>query len=140
MILLDTDHVTHLQWGGTPAERIARRLQDAGLDIAATTIISYEEHVRGWLARLSTPKSVLYEVEIYAKLRQQYEFYQTLEIEDFTEYAAVEYQRLRHIPVRIGTKDLKVAAIALVSDALLLTKNLRDFRKVPGLRVEDATA
>jgi tRNA(fMet)-specific endonuclease VapC len=32
--------------------------------------------------------------------------------------------------------DLKIAAIALVHDALLLSANLRDFRKVPGLRVE----
>ena len=139
MILLDTDHVTHLQWGGPAAEKISRRLQEAGLDIAATTIISYEEHVRGWLSRLSAPKTLMYEVEIYAKLRQQLEFYQTLEIHDFTEFAAIEFQKLRHIPVRIGTKDLKIAAIALASDALLLTKNLRDFRKVPGLRVEDAT-
>jgi tRNA(fMet)-specific endonuclease VapC len=139
MILLDTDHVTHLQWGGATAQRISRRIQGAGLDVAATTIISYEEHVRGWLSRLSKPKTLMDEVDVYAKLRQQLEFYQTLEIEDFTEFAAVEFQRLKRIPVRIGTKDLKIAAIALVSDALLLTKNLQHFRKVPGLRVEDAT-
>lgn len=33
--------------------------------------------------------------------------------------------------------DLKIVAIALVQDALLLSSNLRDFRQVPGLRVED---
>jgi tRNA(fMet)-specific endonuclease VapC len=33
--------------------------------------------------------------------------------------------------------DLKIAAICLAHDALLLTRNLVDFRRVPGLRVED---
>lgn len=40
---------------------------------------------------------------------------------------------------RIGTMDLKIAAIALANDATLLSRNLRDFGKVPGLRVEDWT-
>jgi tRNA(fMet)-specific endonuclease VapC len=39
--------------------------------------------------------------------------------------------------IRIGTQDLKIAAIALANDALLLSANLRDFEQVPILRVED---
>jgi tRNA(fMet)-specific endonuclease VapC len=33
--------------------------------------------------------------------------------------------------------DLKIAAIALANDATLLSRNLSDFARVPGLRVED---
>jgi tRNA(fMet)-specific endonuclease VapC len=33
--------------------------------------------------------------------------------------------------------DLKIAAINLVHDAILLTRNLVDFAKIPGLRVEN---
>ncbi len=40
-----------------------------------------------------------------------------------------------HLSV-IGTQDMKIAAIALVPDALLLSRNTVDFARVPGLRVE----
>ena len=39
--------------------------------------------------------------------------------------------------IRIGTADHKIAAIAIVTDALLLTANRRDFEKVPGLRFDN---
>lgn len=51
--------------------------------------------------------------------------------------AAAEFERLRKQRIRIGTMDLKIAAIALANNATLLSKNLRDFGKVPGLKVED---
>jgi predicted nucleic acid-binding protein len=35
--------------------------------------------------------------------------------------------------------DLKIAAIALATDELLISANLRDFRKIPGFSVEDWT-
>lgn len=54
--------------------------------------------------------------------------------------AAEQFHELRRARVRIGTMDLRIAAIALVNDATLLSRNLADFRRVPGLRVEDWTA
>lgn len=52
----------------------------------------------------------------------------------------MEFQRLKRSRLRIGTMDLKIAAIALVHDATLITRNRADFAKVPGLRVEDWSA
>ena len=49
MLVLDTDHVSLLQWGGgEEAERLTR-LQAADEEVAVT-VISYEEQTRGWLA------------------------------------------------------------------------------------------
>jgi tRNA(fMet)-specific endonuclease VapC len=39
--------------------------------------------------------------------------------------------------VRIGTMDLRIASLALTHETLLLSRNLVDFQKVPGLRVEN---
>ena len=48
--------------------------------------------------------------------------------------AAHRFNELRRSKFRIGTSDLKIAAVALVSDYLLLTANRQDFERIPGLR------
>jgi tRNA(fMet)-specific endonuclease VapC len=58
-------------------------------------------------------------------------------IPPFDESAADCFEQLRAGGARIGTMDLKIASIALVHDALVLSANLQDFQKVPGLRVEN---
>ncbi|OYV73855.1 MAG: hypothetical protein B7Z74_03225 [Deltaproteobacteria bacterium 21-66-5] len=59
------------------------------------------------------------------------------EIVAFDERAAEQFTGLRRQRLRIGTMDLKIASIALVDDATLVTANLRDFSQVPGLRCEN---
>ena len=55
----------------------------------------------------------------------------------FDEAAARQFDNLRRQKLRIGSRDLKIAATALVDHALLLSANLIDFKRVPGLRVEN---
>ena len=66
-----------------------------------------------------------------------FEFYEEFEIVPFDEAAASEYDALRRRKLRIGSRDLKIAATALVNHALLLSANRTDFERVPGLRVEN---
>ncbi len=56
---------------------------------------------------------------------------------DFDEESAEEFHQLQSQRLTIGSMDLKIAAICLSHDALLLSRNLVDFNKVPGLRVEN---
>ena len=51
--------------------------------------------------------------------------------------AAETFRKLRHHFLRSGTMDLKIASICLAHDALLLTRNLKDFDGIPGLRAEN---
>ncbi len=55
----------------------------------------------------------------------------------FDAEAAEEFERLQKQRIRIGTMDLKIAAIACSHGALLLSRNLRDFTQVPDLTVEN---
>jgi tRNA(fMet)-specific endonuclease VapC len=73
----------------------------------------------------------------YARLQTHIETFKGVPVLPFDAKAAVEFERLRQAHVRIGTMDLKIAAIALANDATLLTRNLADFSKVPGLKAED---
>ena len=51
--------------------------------------------------------------------------------------AAHQFETLRRQRVRIGSMDLKIASIALVHDATLVTANSLDFSQVPGLRCQN---
>jgi len=73
------------------------------------------------------------------KLRRHLQTYCSVPIADFTLDAANRFEDLRGQRVRAGTIDLKIAAICLSLDALLLTRNTRDFEKVPGLKIADWT-
>jgi tRNA(fMet)-specific endonuclease VapC len=52
---------------------------------------------------------------------------------------SARFQEMKARRLRVGTMDLKVAAVALANNALFVSRNLSDFRRVPGLRVEDWT-
>jgi tRNA(fMet)-specific endonuclease VapC len=92
------------------------------------------------LAKISRAKNRPQEIEAYRQLHRNLDDFRTARVLDYDEPAAVELQRLRRMKIRIGTQDLKIAAITFVHDATLLSGNLRDFRKVPGLKVEDWTS
>jgi tRNA(fMet)-specific endonuclease VapC len=140
VVVLDTDHMTMLEWSGRPdTERLRARLDELGEGRVVTTIISYEEQVRGWMAYLAKARSLADQIERFRRLRGQLRNYCDVEILDFDEIAATMFQRLKQSRLRIGTKDLQIAAIVLVHDATLLTRNLADFRRVRGLKVEDWT-
>jgi tRNA(fMet)-specific endonuclease VapC len=141
MIVLDTDHLSVLERSDQPGSGALRaRLANLPPAEVVTTIISYEEQMRGWMAYLARTRSVAHQVEAYHRLLQHLDNYRRIPVLPFDEAAAVAFQQLRRARLRIGTMDLKIAAIAVSRDATLLSRNLADFRRVPGLQVEDWTA
>jgi tRNA(fMet)-specific endonuclease VapC len=137
MVLLDTDHMSLVERGGAEGRRIWQRLRALPPDDVATTIVSFEEQTRGWLARIARATTLERQLSDYSELKLLLQTYCNIAVLDFDEKAAEIFERLRQAKIRIGTMDLKIAAIALANDATLLTRNLSDFGKVPDLKAED---
>ena len=141
MVVLDTDHMTLIEWSDRRGSaRLRARLGALLPAEVATTVISYEEQMRGWMAYLARTRSVVEQMEAYRRLHRQLQNYCRIPVLTFDEHAATTFQRLRRARIRIGTMDMKIAAIVLSCNATLLSRNLADFRQVPGLRVEDWTS
>ena len=137
MNLLDSDHLSVLQYPDSPrAVRLAARLSAAGTP-PATTVVNVEEAMKGWMAAIAKEREPRRQVSAYRELAALFDLFAGFHIVPFDDAAADEFARLRTAKVRIGTSDLKIAAVCRTRDARLLTANRRDFEKVPGLRFEN---
>jgi tRNA(fMet)-specific endonuclease VapC len=139
MYLLDTDSLSILEHGGETARLLIAKLSILEANELAVTIISYEEQMRGWLSYLARARSIQAQVEAYKRLKKQLENYCAISVIEFDERSAVEFQRLKKLYPRLGSMDLKIAAIAIANNAILLTRNLKDFGQIEELRSEDWT-
>ena len=141
MIILDTDIISLLDRpSGNEFEKLSRRFTSVPDDErVCTTIISFEEHMRGWLAQIATARKPQAEVNAYARLQRLLQEYQVRDVLPYDDAAAAAFASLKRQRIRIGTMDLRIGAIALTYDARVISRNLRDFREIPHLRVEDWT-
>ena len=136
--ILDTDHLTVIQRRAEPAySRLREKLVRLRPSSVLTTIISFEEQMRGWLAVVSRSRTQTTQVAAYERLQSLLTFFGEIPVAGYSDAAGVEFERLARSRLRVGSMDLKIAAIALSRDALLLSANLKDFTRVPNLHVED---
>jgi tRNA(fMet)-specific endonuclease VapC len=137
MYILDTDHLSLIQRNGDEGKRILARLTAIDESEVAVTVITYEEQIKGRLGSLAKAKTLDEQVFAYQGLQQLAIDYRAIAILPFSHTAALEHQRLRKAYPRLGGMDLKIAAITLTINALLLTRNTSDFGQILELRIED---
>jgi tRNA(fMet)-specific endonuclease VapC len=95
--------------------------------------------MRGWLAVIAQARNPSKEIAAYQRLQALLRYFNEIPVLDYTDIAATRFEHLKRSRLRLGSMDLKIAAIALSKDGLLLSANLKDFQKLPDLRVEDWT-
>jgi tRNA(fMet)-specific endonuclease VapC len=139
MIVLDTDHLSIEDRDTVEAFNLGRRLAAISPVEVFVTIITYEEQMRGWLAFSARAKTLAGQVRAFDKLGKHLSRFCEIPIVPFDDRAAEIFDRLRKSGIRIGTPDLRIASIVLANDAILLTRNVRDFERVPDLQFEDWT-
>ena len=137
MLILDTDHLSILERGGSAVFPLQLRLEQVPIHEVGTTIVNYEEQMRGWLSHAAKAQTPLQIQIAYTLLGKHIETFRDLPVLSFDAGASNQLDALLRARIRIGTMDLKIAAICLAQNATLLTRNLKDFRQVPGLRAED---
>ena len=136
MLILDTNHYSELIERRAIGLRLQERLQASDQD-AFLTIITPEESLKGWLSAIQPHRQADLGVRVYREFQDSLSTLSEWIILPWTPDAAQAFQTLRAQGVRIGSMDLRIASIALEYEATVLTRNLRDFRQVPGLKVEN---
>jgi tRNA(fMet)-specific endonuclease VapC len=137
--LLDTDHLSILQWQtGDEYDRVAARCR-AHEDETALSIVSFHEQALGchtYISRARDDEGIMRGYKLLGRVIQDFMWGPLLL---FDSKAAATFADLKTAKVRIATLDLRIASIALSRRLTLVTRNLVDFSKVPGLTTEDWT-
>lgn len=128
MYLLDTNILSHSI--RQPTGQVAQCLRKQAQDQLLTSIIVQAE-LRFGYTKSGLPR---HREAVEAILQQ-------LRVEDWCRPADVAYAKLRteleKMGSPIGQNDMLIAAHALTLDAVLVTDNIREFSRVPELKVEN---
>jgi tRNA(fMet)-specific endonuclease VapC len=137
LYVLDTD-ILSLYQRGHP--EVCRRVSSHPLVELAITVITVEEQISGWytLLRRATKRDQI--ALAYRRLAITIPFLARWAILEFPEPAIQRYEDLLTMKLNIKKMDLRLAAITLESMGILVTRNLRDFQRIPGLTIEDWSA
>jgi tRNA(fMet)-specific endonuclease VapC len=133
--ILDTDHFSLFQRG---YPQVRRRVNAVPSEDIAITIVTAEEQLYGRLNLIRRAKSAEV-ISAYRQLRETLEDFKTINLVDFDRDAFNCYAELLRQKIRVGTQDLRIAATVMSKNAILVTRNRRDFERVPGLNFEDWT-
>ena len=137
MVILDTDMLSLLEQANSSALALQMRLDQIDDAEIVTSVITYEEQMRGWLAYSAQANTIEKMLIAYEKIQTHLQTFRDLIVLPFDKEAATQFELLRQARVRIGSMDLKIAAVCLANNATLLTRNSKDFGQVPGLKFED---
>ena len=134
MHLLDTDTLTHLHAGQPNVVERLRAVDDPDVGI---TIITKVEVLRGRMDYLLKAETGVELLKAQELLFRTEELLNQLLVVPISQAASEQFDRLRATPKlrKIGRADLLIASIALANRATLVTRNLRHFKKIPGIRV-----
>lgn len=134
--VLDTDTLSLLKRGH---KQVIERLNAVPLVLRATTVVTAEEHLRGRLAQIGRARNMKQLITAYWQFQDTLLDLTKIQILSFDERATIFFQNLQHLKTQVGTSDLRIAAIALANNGVLITANQRHFRQIPGLLTEDWT-
>ena len=135
MTAFDTDVLTLILQGKPDYQGLVNAIPSFD---QAVPVVVWEEVIRG---RFNTVRQCEAKnarrtlVHAYSLLYHSIADFQPLRILPYTAAADVLYQTWRASGITVKAHDLRIAAICVAHDATLVSRNQRDFDKVPALKL-----
>jgi tRNA(fMet)-specific endonuclease VapC len=138
--LLDTDHLSILQrQAGQDYINLSARMANYPLSDFAVSTITFHEQMLGSHTYINRARNLNDIVKGYEMMTRLVRDFKILPLVSFDAGAATALSQLQLQRIQLGKMDARIAAIALSSGLILLTRNHRDFGKVAELAFEDWT-
>ncbi len=134
LFVLDTDLLT-LYYRGHPI--VVRNVDAHSPTELAISILTVDEQLTGWYTLTRQARRPEEICRAYAHLGDAVVRLARWRILPYTEPAITRVAQLKALRLNVRLMDLRIAAIALENGAVVVTRNRRDFGRVPGLSVED---
>lgn len=136
MHLLDTDMLTHLHSGNS---KVIERLRTSEDLEVGTTIVTRIEILRGridYILKAETGTDLLKAQQLLNRTEELLAQILTVPL-DLKSAERFDYLRSTRSLRKVGRADLLISSIALSNRATLVTRNLKHFKQIPGLKVEN---
>lgn len=133
--LLDTDIFSlFLQNDMNVVRNVIAYLSNATM---AVSIITVQEVLSGWNAAIAQAKTADRLAATYTRMTETVNELRNWSVVPFPVAAITCHAALKKQKLNVGGNDLKIAAIALETGATVVTRNRRDFSRIPGVAIED---
>jgi tRNA(fMet)-specific endonuclease VapC len=134
LYLFDTDTLTlYERMHPLVVRNVFHHLAD---DIRVTSI-TVEEQLGGWFAMIRAARTAQQIETAHIRMSEAVRLLAGWDAVPFTTPAVARFQDLLRRKLNIGGNDLRIAAIALEIGAIVVTRNRRDFSRIPGVQCED---
>jgi tRNA(fMet)-specific endonuclease VapC len=134
LYILDTDIPSRLR-RGHPI--VSQHVGTHSGGSVAVTVLTVEEQLTGWYSLARRSKQPARVEAAYQELAEAVRFFGRWPILSFTIPAMNRFTQLLALRLNVGSVDLKIAAVVLENNGTLVTRNTRDFQRVPNLALED---
>jgi tRNA(fMet)-specific endonuclease VapC len=136
IFLLDTDTLSHYQ---RKHSAVLTAIANHSADQLCLSSISIEEQISGWSGLARSAKSHQDQEQAAVLLATIVVSWNRFAIVPITEPALRRFDQLVRLKLNVRYNDLRIAATALELGATVVTRNRRDFGRVPGLMIDDWT-
>lgn len=137
MTILDTDTVTLYALGH---EKVGAKINGlGGPEQFAVTVITRMEILRGRfdsLLKAADEGQLRLAMQRFLEAQEMLNSFLTLPVNDEATQKFSELQKHKKAK-KMRRADMLIACIVLAHDALLVTRNVKDYKDVPGLRIEN---